>query len=914
VKRFLVPAFLAVLAAGAGAETVVYQKFGGLNVDDSPLTVEGKSPDSENVITDVGPSLTGRYGFVSFSTSTCSGGMWEFPHSNGTRYLVCATTNTLKATTGGGTFNVLISTISSAVPTAVSILGNNLYFANTTDGLKSWDATTVTVASAALKVGILVTHKGCLWASGMATAPRTIFKSAFGNGANWALATDPVVTDPAQFVIGGAVDEPLTTIYASFQDKLMWFKSHSFGGILGSDRNDFTVRTYSDRVGTAYPESVKDCDGALRWLGGSRTVWEFTGSALVKISRGIEAILAGVVQGDANARAYEITSKTDFDAGTNDLTSNAISPGDVVLSTWTATDTTAADFGAGTMTNTTTSTVSGDLYLLATSSGVMNPGFEDGSSTYVPTYWTTSSPYRGLRWAAGYSGIWALQGSSYYTSAIGTNCSVDQRTGSQTLVIETSAGGTYYHTFTVTASWAQKTIDMSAYKGKSIKITPTMQKAVELAPGGCGASSFANLAVTDRYYLSNGGNMTFYAKADNGPYSGYTWIFYDDFNVSVSTVLTGSFLSQTFNTGLTSPTWSGTGSFTPNGQTLTVKTQSSSDGSSWDAAVAWSTSSAPTSASKRYIRYQVDMATTSAGTGFPYVSNVTLSARQSTGSYVSGSFSLGSASGFGVFDAADSANGGALTYTLYTDTDTTKTIVGGVPVAGSYTAKQIVTSGAIPTVSTAAYAFFGSTFAITAGTQNPTLSSLNLAWSEGSTLKTAAAYTNQRYWLGCAINSATNNRVLVYDRNKEWQRYSGINATAMTPYNGNLYFSNTSGVFQGETGYTDNGSAIDAYYQTHTLAPASSHLVSTFNDLMMTTDRSDATLGTTYQVNGVATDYNLMNYTMNTQPGIQDIRFPFPFSQVQQGKNVSFKWAVSGTTFWRILGATFDFTPDRVSQ
>lgn len=277
MKRLWGIILLLALAGALRAETIVYQKFGGLNVDDSPLTVEGKSPDSENVITDVGPSLTGRYGFVSFSTSTCPGGLWEFPNSNGTRYLVCGNTGILKATTGGGTFNITVSTIASGVSTVGSVLGNAFYFANTTDGLKSWDGTTTSVANATMKVSMLVTHKGCLWAAGMASAPRTIYKSGFGNGANWTLATDPVVTDPAQFVIGGAVDEPLTAIYASFQDKLMWFKSHSFGGILGSDRNDFNVRTYSDRVGTAYAESVKDCDGALRWLGGSRTVWEFTG-------------------------------------------------------------------------------------------------------------------------------------------------------------------------------------------------------------------------------------------------------------------------------------------------------------------------------------------------------------------------------------------------------------------------------------------------------------------------------------------------------------------------------------------------------------------------------------------------------------------------------------------------------------
>lgn len=893
MKRLWGIILLLALAGALRAETIVYQKFGGLNVDDSPLTVEGKSPDSENVITDVGPSLTGRYGFVSFSTSTCPGGLWEFPNSNGTRYLVCGDTGILKATTGGGTFNITVSTIASGVSTVGSVLGNAFYFANTTDGLKSWDGTTTSVANATMKVSMLVTHKGCLWAAGMASAPRTIYKSAFGNGANWTLATDPVVTDPAQFVIGGAVDEPLTAIYASFQDKLMWFKSHSFGGILGSDRNDFNVRTYSDRVGTAYAESVKDCDGTLRWLGGSRTVWEFTGSALVKISRGIEDILSGVVQGDANARAYEITSKTDFDAGTIAGLSTAISPGDIMLSSFTLTgvDTSSVDFASGTLTNVTTSTVNGALYLISTATSLFDNSFESG------TGWTGDYT---LESDLGVDGSLAAYVAAF-AETVGLTISVyDYSTGNTTVL----------DSFTPASpiGWTQRAASsMSAFSGRTCKLILTAS----------GDSLTRN--ITSVPFFCSGGTVGFYYRL---PQANDSDLYLDlVYGTIRSTVTSGQFTSRTFDVGIDSAganfAWTPTGAnWTANSHTINAYTQSSADGVTWDSTVTWSTGSAPTSAFNRYIRYKIDISTASAGTGMPYVSDVSLSAiaRPSTGSYVSTSFSLGTPSGFGVFVADGANNGGSLSYTLYTDTDSTKTIVNGVPVAGSYLSSQTVTSETIPTVSTGAYAFFGSTFVITAATQNPTLSSLILNWTEGSTLKTAAAYTNQRYWLGCAINSTTNNRVLVYDRNKEWQRYSGINATSMTPYNGNLYFSNTSGVFQGETGYTDNGAAISSYYQTHTLAPASSHLVSNFNDLMMTMDNSPTTLSTTYQVNGVSTDYNLVDYAMNTQSGIQDIRFPFPFSQVQQGKNVSFKWAVSGTSFWRILGATFDFTPDRVSQ
>jgi hypothetical protein len=775
-----------------------------------------------------------------------------------------------------------------------SVLGNNFYFANTTDGLKSWDGTTTSVANATMKVSMLVTHKGCLWAAGMASAPRTIYKSAFGSGTNWTLATNPVVTDPAQFVIGGAVDEPLTAIYASFQDKLMWFKSHSFGGILGSDRNDFNVRTYSDRVGTAYPETVKDCDGALRWLGGARTVWEFTGSALNKISRGIEGILAGVVQGDANARAYEITSQVDFNAGTNNLTSNAISSGDVVLSTWTAGDTSTSDFSSGvTFTHISTITIPGSIALttqtVTADSSVTNGGFESGSGSDADN-WTEGGWTRGGIAYAGSYAVFKNEASAHAVIATAN---------------EGGTGGTACASLTqsITSSWVQYTLSMSGCANKSVVVGFSVN----------GSKIYSDL------FFASGTDLTFYSRL--GPAGPAIFHSIDALGgnvvrtVSYPLEATGTFVSRTFDTGFSTPMWASSGgSWTANGHTIKAYTQTSLDGTTWDSNISWSTGASPTSSFKRYIRYQIDFSTTTGGTGTPYVSDVTLAARQSTGSYVSTSFPLGSPSGFGVFGAGDAANGGTLTYTLYTDTDATKTVVNGVPTAGSYTAKTIVTSGVIPAISTAAYAFFGSTFAITAGTQNPTLSSLILNWSEGSTLKTAAAYTNQRYWLGCAVNSTTNNRVLVYDRNHEWQRYTGINATSMTPYNGTLYFSNTSGVFQGETGYTDNGSAISAYYRTHTLAPASSHLVSTFNDLMMTMDNSPATLSTTYQVNGVSTDYSLVDYAMNTQPGIQDIRFPFPFSQVQQGKNISFKWAVSGTSFWRILGATFDFTPDRVSQ
>jgi hypothetical protein len=268
-------------------------------------------------------------------------------------------------------------------------------------------------------------------------------------------------------------------------------------------------------------------------------------------------------------------------------------------------------------------------------------------------------------------------------------------------------------------------------------------------------------------------------------------------------------------------------------------------------------------------------------------------------------------SAHGVFSVNETLNNGTIAYSIFTDTDSTKTVTNGIPVAGTYSSSQVITSGSIPTLSTAAYVFVVSTFAITVSTHDPTLSEATIQWGTGSSLRVASAYSNQRYWLGVAVSSTANNRVLVYDRNREWQRYSGINANALGIYNSNLYFGNTTGIFQAESGNSDNGAAISAYYRTPTYFPSESLDVDTaFNALRITTDESAGTLATAFRVNGSATEYSLGNKAMNSSVGFNNFKLPFSNSEIRLGKYIGFRFSVSGTTAWRILGANLYHVPD----
>lgn len=140
------------------ADVLPINEYKGINTDDSPITLQGgQTPESENVVTDDGFGLKGRKGFVRYSTETSSG-LWEFPLSNGTRYLITKSGGTLKATTDGN-FSVYIGTVPTDRTVAGSVLGDRFYYSDTLNGLKYWTGSAVVTSSKTMTFDKLVTWK-----------------------------------------------------------------------------------------------------------------------------------------------------------------------------------------------------------------------------------------------------------------------------------------------------------------------------------------------------------------------------------------------------------------------------------------------------------------------------------------------------------------------------------------------------------------------------------------------------------------------------------------------------------------------------------------------------------------------------------------------------------------------------------
>jgi len=828
MKKLLLAFFLASapLAGPAGAEVINIAKFGGINTDESPLALQnGQSPDSENVLTDNGVGLQPREGFVQFSTEP-SRGLWSFGKTDGTRYLIAVSSGHLKATTGSN-FTIQIATVSTTVATRGVTLGNTFYFMNTVDGLKAWDGTATTTVDPTKKGIAIAAYKGRLVIGGVTGSERTIYLSRYLNGQDFTLPSTEDDTAPAQIVAAGALDEGISGFYGTFLDRLMIFKPNSTQSLSGSRRSNFSLRTISDSVGLTDGESVRDCDGKLRWLSRGRKIYEFDGASFYKISEDVDEMFADIEQGDSASRENTQTTQSDFSSGSinfpNSLSVSYL-PGSVLMP------------------------------------------FPDNFSTYRkvggtdPQIWAEFLSANSTAYLS--SGGLRLQATNFSTATIQTN----------EIAISTTAIASG-----VTVQFLLRDIGTSVFFERQLLHFVISTMTVSEIKSKCYGTP-TSCATDDSVWF-------------------YRW-------TSTSSLTAKLNLGRNFKVG-DEPVYTAATTVLP--ATYTFVLNATNYIFKINNSVNKSGAHSFSNVSPFYLSFWLkDNDSTDPSTEYAVIDNVRIDA--STSVFTSNVIDAGDAiSSWGPTVISETNQEGVISYQINSSSQSVLSLFN----PSSWTS---LTNGVAPSIGVNRYLAYRAIFYSTNATTSASLDSLSVNWNEGSVLKTVSAYSNQRYWLGVSVSSTVNNKVFVYDKKNQWQRFSGINADAMTIYNSNLYFGNPYGIFQAEIGTTDNGSAISAYYKTKPLAGTSLDLGNTYSKLRMTTERSDDTLGTSFRIDGDDTDYSLGSYQMNQNPGIQNFKLPFSSGEVQSGRYIDFKWSVSGTTFWRILNGNLYFDPDVVVE
>jgi hypothetical protein len=825
VKRWLLALLLT--AAPAGAATVSVNQFSGLNTEDSALSLaDGQSPDSENVVTDEGPGLSGRQGFIQRSTEPITG-LWQFPKSDGTRYLIVRSSNTLKASLDGQSFTIAVASLPANTSVACAALGDRFYFVSTADGLKYWGGTAgspATTVDATMTADKIAVFKGRVVIAGRTTNQRALYLSKYLDGTNFTTPTNPSEDDATTITVSGALDENIQGIYSTFQDKLMVFKKSSFGGLYGSKRSNFVLRTFSDSVGLSSQESVQDCDGLLRWLGANRDVWEFDGATLKSLTNQVTSEFDAIAQGDSASRSYTVTSGSDW-AGVT------YSAGSAFVDTMTV---------VGRM-----STLFPETF----------DSVRDGSSGSYPL-WTS---------------FWHVPSftAAQPTHSASASLSSSRLRFQNTNTADTFSNVTYQSSTTFrpgsAASGTTFYFEVPRYDTTGfISFYPALQVYLSTwtVPSGSGTS----------FPASGSAEMLLRFKRNNA-----TSVAVDAFSLCGVSGLFGVITATVpFNVSM----WKNSTAFslTINGTVVTQGNVSSCDEGN----------------SKLFLDF-----TTAASDTSDIVEMDTVGVMPQAITLTTPVQTLGTISAWNTFAATDGGTG--VSYALGSSSTT------------SVTSFTTTSKNTTPTISTNTYAAIRATVSPTTTTTAGYIDDMTLNWVEGSTIPLASGYVDQRYWLSVTVSSTANNRIYVFDRDRQWQRYTGINASVMGPYNSRLLFGNLTGVYLTESGYTDNGTAITASFRTKTLAPAGLDLFSKYKTLYLTAENSDATLETDFR-SDQWDESSLGTVVMNETPGIQTIKLPFSTAGVQQSRFIDLNWSVSGSSFWRLLNANLYFDPDTQTE
>jgi len=219
------------------------------------------------------------------------------------------------------------------------------------------------------------------------------------------------------------------------------------------------------------------------------------------------------------------------------------------------------------------------------------------------------------------------------------------------------------------------------------------------------------------------------------------------------------------------------------------------------------------------------------------------------------------------------------------------------------TAWTSIVSGEIPTNSTQPFAAFRTAVAITTPTQNYSLDLLGIAWTEGTLIQPIVSWNHdRRYWLAYTTNTsagATNDRVIIYQRNRTFSLLNGINALSFATWRNDLYFGNsdsTGFVYKFDAGNNDDGSDIESKIIFKSYDLGTWNQDKDFRNLYVNfLGGSSGSLSLTYDLDRSGNVFSLGSALMTEGVGQVAAKFPFPLSNPVQGREIQYTLTKSGT-------------------
>lgn len=898
-------AFLLVLSLSANvfAEQVSSTKFRGLNNNENSVIIDpSDAQDLQNI--DVSPgglSIKKRSGYglyKALATTKPILGLYHFFDSTGNDVQVAGSSTSLYGIVAGGTPTQLISSATlSSIWDCADSQGSAYCVNSNRNAYVKTNGATMTWYSAPLGTMVETTPDRVVVA-GVSGFPNTIYVSESNTFTNFTVGID--ATSPFNEVIASQGSKLTHLRYGC--GNLLWWKDQSFGVMAFDDQFNVQIRTVSDTIGTFDNTSAIDPGGNVWFRGQDGHTWKYDCSFLTKES--IDISPNTQVTGLRVSNSWTQTTQSDWDSGSFSPSSNfrtTIVSGDIIVSSFTATDTASADFSQGTGSNITFNAAS--IQISTNNAGTINdPSFEGASAGSLSSDYVSGSNPPNFR--TNVNGCSPQNGSLYLymgngcTTGTGCSYATNEEVDAYSFkIIDTNNTVLKEESLTKNDSctWTQTTVTDSASVGKRVKFV-FYQHSNTTSPS---TFSTVRVATTTSSYLFSG-SISFYSTCKKD--GTHTACFFDNVSNGSSTITSGNFTSRTFDTAITGNIAILNANWTVNTSTPYVELQSSSDGSNW-AKVASSTGT--NQSTGRYARYISSFTLTSSDNALTTFNDATIVTQSSGGVFLSAVKNAPNLSSWSTFSSNNQILGGTHSFSIRSDTNT-------IAVTQSTPSWTSQSNGGLVSVATGTYFQVRDIFTTTSATATLSLNDFAVNWFEGgSTDQSYLAYFDNAIWESVAFGGGqtTNNYIFKKDLiNDAWTVYN-FGAGGLAVQANRLYFGDTAAgnVYIYGSATSDNGSAINAYWKGKDFTGQDPFLQNQLNkiDVFCKKDQGSTLTGTYTTDTSTATAYSI---SLSTSASIVQHRKILPSGKL--GYTMNYKLSDSSTSSaWECFGYRMDYNP-----
>lgn len=826
--------------------------------------------EAQNIVLDEDFTWSRRRGQSVYNATACTDakavrGLWPFDSTDGTRYLIIFSSQSFFSSTAGDCSQIISSTFSATAPMSCAQGLGKLVCSNGTDAAVSIDSNLSMSTLSDMPRGELVGFfRNRFLTAKIQGALTRIYGSGDGDPTDWTLVIPGRSTSPFTLDIAGTNDgKPVTCLMGEYQNAYFIGRDDELLAIYGNDRRDFTLRKISDQIGCSEPYSVKEKNNALYWIS-RRGVEKMSGTSITRISDPIRPTIDEILTAAGNSVSATDTTQADFEDGNLTVSgpggpvSASISGGSVVGSTWGVTENTAVQWAAGTRVNMSTA-VPGYLYLRQGSSAAFTNAGGEASDT--STNWNSNS-FSNI--ASGASSCGAIYGARLWYGSTPSSCA-------QTLTfqVKNEAGSVFYSSSVVVGatSCQRKTlaIDTSTMPASMgiLTVASTNGKSAESVPFIIGTS------IGIKYENVSGiGDCQFVWDMDES-----------------QMVTSGTYVTQTYNTGLSTPTWGPfVASISSGGMnTALFQTRVKTAAGGFDSAISATNGLRVTSAQKQYVIIESSYTVVKTTNAPPYVSALNLSAA-TTGYFISQCRNPGTAiTSWGLFSCGIVTNDGSISLAVSTGNTCNS-------VTRTTATWNAVANNTIPSFSTGAYVAYRALFSIDSATQTPTLQDCTINWNEGSDRPDVVAEVyRDRYHLYYTTSTASgsyNDHALVLDQNDKWTIFDGVTAAAVTVYKNKLYTGDsqaTGKIYIQDVGHDDLGEPFTMRFRTADLDfgdPTKPKSFKTLYVMMHSEEEPTQDIPVTfrYRIDGATTTYSLGSCNMDEAAEVGYFVCKLPFS------------------------------------